>query len=755
MLKLWYRTPAKRFEEALPIGNGRLGAMVYGEPAAERLSLNEDTFWTGSPYDPVNPAASSALDEVRKLIFARRFAEAQALSEEKLIATPRRQQMYQPIGDLRFSMPVSDGVTNYRRELDLATALSRVQFEHGGVRFERCSYASAVDGVIVLTASADRAGALSASLRLDSKMPSQCHATAIDELLLAGTNTSAEGIPGGLRFACRVRAIARGGRVSAAEGSLTIAGADSVELLIAIATSYRSMTDTDGDPIALTRATLDHAAQKSTEQRIADHIADYRRLFDRVTIALGSTAAAEMPTDLRVQNAVQKDDPALAALYFQYGRYLLISSSRPGSQPANLQGIWNEETSPPWGSKWTVNINTQMNYWPAETTALPELAEPLFKLIEDVSITGRHTAQTMYRAGGWVLHHNTDLWRATAPVDGAPWGMWPTGGAWLCEHLWEHYVFNPNPEFLARAYPLMKGASQFFVDTLVTDPHTGRLVTCPTLSPENAHHAGVSLAAGATMDAQILRDLLRHTSQAARLLNCDADFAESLAALIDRLPPNRIGNHGQLQEWQDDWDADAPEQDHRHISHLYGLFPSNQIDARLTPDLADAARVTLNTRGDRTTGWAIAWRLNCWARLNDGDRAHAILQALLDPTRTYPNLFDAHPPFQIDGNFGGTSGIAEMLLQSHAGEIHLLPALPTAWPTGQVSGLRARGGYTIDVAWSGGRLASAGITAKAEGPVVIHYRNATRQFHLRAGERLRLGHDLSFSLASDGTNAVA
>lgn len=743
---LWYRQPASQWVEALPLGNGRLGAMVFGGIALERFQLNEDTLWAGGPYDPANPAAAAALPEIRRLLSTGQDAAAQALAQEKFMAVPLRQMPYQTVGDLLLTFAGADLATGYRRELDLDSAIARTEYTVGGVRHLREAFISPVDQALVIRLSASRLkdrpgqdGPLAFTLALQSPQLATVATEGDHTLVLTGRNGAASGIAGRLTFESRVRVTLDGGRIESDGHQLHVSGARSAVIAVVAATSFRRYDDVSGDPVALNRATLAALEGKSFELLRDTHAAEHRRLFRRVSLDLGTSPAAALPTDERVrQTAVP--DPALAALYFEYARYLLLSSSRPGSQPANLQGLWNDSLNPPWGSKYTININTEMNYWPAEVANLAECAEPLFGLIRDLSETGAKFARAHYGVSrGWVAHHNTDLWRASGPIDGAFYGLWPMGGAWLCRHLWEHYLYSGDREFLARAYPLMKGAAEFFLETLTPDPRHGWLVNSPTMSPENAHHAGISIAAGTAMDAQILRDLFAACIEASSQLGIDAAFRAEILAAHAKLPPAQIGAQGQLQEWLEDWDASAPDPHHRHVSHLYGLFPSAQIDVHATPDLAAAARRSLETRGDLSTGWAIAWRLNLWARLHDGDHAHRILAALLGPERTYPNLFDAHPPFQIDGNLGGASGIAEMLLQSHAGEIELLPALPSAWPTGAVSGLRAHGGFEVDLTWADGKLTRVTLRAAAGGAVRVRLGEKLANHVVPAGGQLSLG----------------
>lgn len=717
-LDLWYRTSASVWTEALPIGNGRLGAMVFGGVSREQLQLNESTFWTGGPYSPTNPEALPHLEDVRRLIFAGRYAEAEALANKYLMAKPYLQMSYQPVGDVWLDFVHDGEVENYRRGLDIDRALAVTQYRSGGVDYRRHVFASATDGIIVMRLAADRAGALTFELSLSSHQLGSGEPPAAATVGFSGHNRGEHGIDGALPFAFRARVQHDGGSLASTGHGLWVTGASEALILIDAATSFRRFDDVRGNPIASLEARLG-SVSGTFEQLLERHQREHRRLYRRLSIDLGTTPAALLPTDERVVHSAETPDPALAALYLQYGRYLMISSSRPGTQPANLQGIWNDQIVPPWGSKYTANINLQMNYWLPDPANLDECFEPLIAMAEDLAVTGATMAKVHYGARGWVMHHNTDLWRATGPVDGAKWGLWPTGGAWVCAALWDHYRFSPNPALLARLYPVIKGAAQFILDVLVVEPETGFLVTNPSLSPENVHPHGAALCAGPTMDNQIIRDLFDAVIEAATVHGVDLNFCSEIAAARARLRPERIGAAGQLQEWAEDWDMAVPEIHHRHVSHLYGLYPSQQISIEATPALAAAARKSLEIRGDEATGWGIGWRLNLWARLRQGDHAHGVLTRLLSPDRTYPNLFDAHPPFQIDGNFGGAVGIIEMLVQSRPGHIDLLPALPAAWPTGSIFGVKARGGLALDIAWKDGELDFVTIRSSAPGSIVV------------------------------------
>lgn len=757
-LSLWYDQPAGPWIEALPVGNGRLGAMVFGRPAQERLQLNIDTLYGGGPYVADNPGFRAALPQVRALIDQARWKEADELVAQALMGKPMKQMPFSSAGDLLLDFPGVTGAARLRRSLDLDSAVALTTFVDGRGRHRREVFSSVPDQVAVMRLEIEGDGRIDLDLgyraadyrpyggsgetRYDvhdvryvgvpwnhresleaEKRPGSLaiHADGPDALLIEGRNIQAFGIPGQLRYALRVQAVGDG-RIEAAGDRLRVRGARRLTLIVAGETSYVNYQDVSGDPVAAVRRRTTAAARKPFARLRADHVQAHRALFRRLHIDLGGHEAHAKPTHARVADVPRQADASLAALYVQYARYLLLSCSRPGSQPANLQGLWNEVLHPPWEGKYTININTEMNYWPAGPANLGECVEPLLKMVEELAVTGARTARASYGARGWMAHHNTDLWRATAPIDGPLWGMWPCGGAWLCTTLWQHYQYDPSPAVLRRLLPLFKGASQFFLDTLVEDPKGRGLVTSPSSSPENEHHPKAAICAGPAMDSQILRDLFDATLQAQALLGeSDPPFAEALRRARARLPADRVGAQGQLQEWLEDWDAIAPDRQHRHVSHLYAVYPSGQINVRDTPKLAQAARVTLDARGDESTGWATAWRLALWARLGDGERAYKILQGLLGPQRTYPNLFDAHPPFQIDGNFGGAAGILEMIVQSWGGEVRLLPALPKAWPRGELRGVRVHGGVELDLAWDRGRPTRLLLRGPAHAGVTLRH----------------------------------
>jgi alpha-L-fucosidase 2 len=720
-LALWYDGSAGTdWLRALPIGNGRLGAMVFGNVDAERLQLNEDTIWAGGPYDQSNTKGASALPQIRQLVFQNQWSQAQSLIDQNMLGNPSAQLAYQPVGNLRLTFGSGTGVSEYNRWLDLTTATTTVTYLQNGVRYQREVLATAPDQVIVLRLTADRPGSITFSATFDSPQRTTRSSPDGTTVALDGISGDQRGLSGKVRFLALARAVAEGGSVSSSGGTLQVRAANSVTVLISIGSSYVNYKDVSGDYQGIARRYLDAAVTRTYDDLRGRHVADYQRLFGRTTLDLGRTAAADQPTDVRIAQHANTNDPQFSALLFQYGRYLLISSSRPGTQPANLQGIWNDSLTPSWDSKYTLNANLPMNYWPTDTTNLSECYEPVFRMIDDLTVSGARTARVQYNAGGWVTHHNTDGWRGSSVVDGATWGMWQTGGAWLATMIWDHYLFTGDLEFLRQYYPAMKGAAQFFLETLVEEPNLRYLVTNPSNSPELTHHAGVSVCAGPTMDNQILRDLFNGCAKAGELLNTDASFRAQVLAARDRLPPMKTGSRGNIQEWLYDWMETEP--NHRHISHLYGLHPSNQITKRGTPALYTAARRTLELRGDDGTGWSLAWKINYWARMEEGTRAHDLIRALVTTARLAPNMFDLHPPFQIDGNFGATSGVAEMLLQSHNGELHVLPALPAAWPNGKVRGLRGRGGYTVDATWSSGGATEILIKFDRDGTVNVRSR---------------------------------
>jgi alpha-L-fucosidase 2 len=748
--KLTYDKPASKWTEALPLGNGRIGAMVFGGTEDERLQINESTLWGGGPHDYTNPEAYSHLDEIRQLIFTGKIEEAEKLSEN-LMGKPKLLMPYQPFCDVRLHFPGHGQAAEYRPELHLDDAIAESAYKLGATNFRREVFISYPDQVLVVRITATRPSQLTFSIGMDSPQAgTHVESTANDTLQLTGQIQPRQNPPSswtgswdqsGMRFAAILKVLPEGGSVRNASGRLEISGANAVTILFSNATSFKNYRDIGGDALGAARVYLERASKHSYDSLRQRHVNDFRELFSRVQLRLGEDRSTDS-TDQRIKSFGENEDPALLALYYEFGRYLLISSSRPGGQPANLQGLWNEDLLPAWSSKMTTNINLEMNYWQADAGHLEETEEPLWSLIRDLRVTGADTARVDYHSKGWVLHHNTDIWRATIPVDG-PWGIWPTGGVWLANQMWDHYEFSGDREFLRReAYPAMKEAAEFALSILVEapagTPFAGRLVTNPSSSPENRYVLNSkphSLTYAPTMDIELIRELFKNCQSAAEILATDAEFRSELDRAEKRLPPLQIGKRGQLQEWIEYYPETEPQ--HRHVSHLYSLYPGHDISLKSTPELAAAVKKSLELRGDGGTGWSTVWRAALWARLQNPEHAYNNLKILIT-TSTLPNMFDLCPPFQIDGNLGGPAAIAEMLVQSTPDEITVLPALPRQWSRGSLKGVRVRGGGKVDVEWQAGRLTELRLQSEHAIKYRISYGDHSAEVQVQPGKPAKL-----------------
>lgn len=729
-LKLWYDTPAKVWEEALPLGNSRLGTMVYGIPQREELQLNEETIWGGGPYRNDNPRALGALPEARKLIFEGKTREADKLINETFF-TRTHGMPFQTAGSVILNFPNHENYVDYYRELSLDKAVATTHYAVDGVKYTREVFTSFEDDVIIMQITADKKG----SLNFDLEYTSQAEHKIFKKdnvLILEGKGSDHEGVEGKIRYQTQTLIKNKDGEVIVSDNKIVISNATVATIYVSIGTNFVDYKTVGNDQAEKANKKLMSAIAKDYKQAIKKHSEIFSKQFRRFNLDLGGGAnASKKTTTQRIIDFQNDQDPSLVTLLTQFGRYLLICSSQPGGQPANLQGIWCRSMKPAWDSKYTININTEMNYWSAEVTNLSETHAPLFQMLKELSESGQETAKIMYGAEGWVAHHNTDLWRVTSPIDFAAAGMWPTGGTWLSQHLWEHYLYTGDKDFLEKVYPILKGSADYHLTSLVKDPVSGYMVVSPSVSPEQG-----PLSAGCTMDNQLVFDILTRTAKANEILGKDVEYRQKLEAMVKKLPPMQIGKYSQLQEWMED--KDDPKNEHRHVSHLYGLYPSNQISPYSSPQLFEAAHNSLIYRGDLATGWSIGWKVNLWARLLDGNHAYKIINNMLtiannenQDGRTYPNMFTAHPPFQIDGNFGLTAGVAEMLIQSHDGAVHLLPAIPDIWNAGSVSGILARGGFEIAMKWKDGEVKDVSVLSKLGGNLRL------RSYVPLSGENLR------------------